>query len=291
MNPALLDLIRRRSSPLKPLPVDQTPQLIRLPNVRAVLFDVYGTLLISASGEVGTATACPAPTALREALAALGINTDRLVSQAALEPTIQRHHAEARAEGVDYPEVDIRTVWHQTLAELVTQGQLSPAALRVDLSRLAVEYECRVNPVWPMPGLRACVLALRDRRVLGIVSNAQFFTAWLFPALLGKTLEELGFAARMQYFSYRYGVAKPSPRLFEPSLQALAADGIRPDQTVYVGNDMLNDVTAAAAAGLRTALFAGDRRSLRWRREDPRVGAATPDLIITQLPQLPDCVL
>jgi putative hydrolase of the HAD superfamily len=261
-----------------------------LPDVRAVFFDIYGTLLISGSGDVGTATSCPAPAALRAALIELGIETDRLTDEAGPEPAIRRHHAAARAEGADYPEVDILAVWQQTLTELVARGQLPREALQVDLPRLAVEYECRVNPVWPMPGLASCLEALRNQRVLGIVSNAQFFTAWLFPALLGETLEVLGFPAQMQYFSYRYGIAKPSPRLFEESLRALSSTGIRPDQTVYVGNDMLNDVTAAASVGLRTVLFAGDRRSLRWRQDDPRVAAGSPDLIITALQQLPDCV-
>jgi len=33
-------------------------------------------------------------------------------------------------------------------------------------------------------------------------------------------------------------------------------------KTLYVGNDMLNDIWTATEAGCRTVLFAGDQRSL-----------------------------
>ena len=54
-----------------------------------------------------------------------------------------------------------------------------------------------------------------------------------------------------------------------------------------VGNDVRNDLLGARAAGLRTALFAGDARSLRLRRDDPRCAAVCPDLVLTHLSQLP----
>jgi putative hydrolase of the HAD superfamily len=52
----------------------------------------------------------------------------------------------------------------------------------------------------------------------------------------------------------------------------------------------LNDVFAASQVGFRTALFAGDARSLRRRDQDPRCAGATPDVILTELTQLLQCV-
>ena len=66
--------------------------------------------------------------------------------------------------------------------------------------------------------------------------------------------------------------------------------GIAAAETVFVGNDMLNDVMPASRAGFRTALFAGDQRSLRLRTGDARVAEVTPDLILTDLSQLPSCL-
>jgi putative hydrolase of the HAD superfamily len=53
---------------------------------------------------------------------------------------------------------------------------------------------------------------------------------------------------------------------------------------------MRNDIAPAKAVGMQTALFAGDRRSLRWRRGDPLVGDELPDMVLTRLPQLLECV-
>jgi putative hydrolase of the HAD superfamily len=61
-------------------------------------------------------------------------------------------------------------------------------------------------------------------------------------------------------------------------------------ETLYVGNDMLNDVWTASQCGLKTALFAGDKRSLRLREDDARCAALQPDVIVTSLSQILDIV-
>ena len=64
------------------------------------------------------------------------------------------------------------------------------------------------------------------------------------------------------------------------------ARGIAPDETVYVGNDMLNDIGPAHKVGFRTALFAGDARSLRRRENDPVCAGVKPDFIVSHLQQV-----
>ena len=49
---------------------------------------------------------------------------------------------------------------------------------------------------------------------------------------------------------------------------------------------MLNDIYPAAAAGFITALFAGDRRSLRLRKEHPACKGLQPDAIVLDLEDL-----
>ena len=63
--------------------------------------------------------------------------------------------------------------------------------------------------------------------------------------------------------------------------------GLRPDQALYLGNDMLNDVWTAGQAGLLPVLFAGDQRSLRLREDDPRCRDLRPARVLTALDQLP----
>ena len=153
-------------------------------------------------------------------------------------------------------------------------------------------YECGVNPVWPMPGLDRTLAKLRTGSLaLGIVSNAQFYTPIIFEALTGSVPEEAGFLPDLCAWSYLLGEAKPSPALFAPVGEALRSRGIKPREAVYVGNDMLNDVATARQAGMKTVLFAGDRRSLRMRDKDPRCAGTRPDAVITELAQLPDLLV
>jgi len=287
------DIIRAHCRPRDPLPTGATPVLRPLAGLRAVLFDVYGTLLISASGELNRADSVARAEAVRAAFAAATIagNIPATAAAATLVQTIQEFHERARAAGIAYPEVEIVDVWKHTIARLIASGLLPPAAERIDVCRLALEYEVRVNPVWPMPGLDDCLDQLRDRSMqLGLVTNAQVFTPEIFPALLGRTLEELGFHAGLQWYSYRYGRAKPDLWLFEQARAGLIRSGVAAAEVLYVGNDVLNDVCPARRVGFRTALFAGDARSFRPRLGDPRVAHVVPDLVITDLSMLPRCL-
>ena len=280
--------IRQQVRPLAPLPTDEPAKLIPLLDTRAVLFDIYGTMLISGCGEVGTEAATDREAALAAAWAALRlsptVDADAILLQ--FDAEIRRQHTAARQRGFPYPEVDIRDVWQQVLQ----QAEVTQLA-REQVESLALEYELRVNPVWPMPGLETCLDQLRRRGThLGIISNAQFFTPLLFPPLLDASVAELGFDAELQFYSYRHGRAKPDNRLFQLARHALENRQVEPSQVLYIGNDMLNDISAAAQAGFRTALFAGDRRSLRWRREDARVAAIQPDIVVRHLDEVCECL-
>ncbi len=153
------------------------------------------------------------------------------------------------------------SIWRQTLTQLAAQRTFSTSgsASGVDVPRLAIEYEMRINPTWPMPGAEDCLRALAARQKrLGIVSNAQFFTEFLFPAFFHQTLGELGFDPRLQFYSYRHLWAKPGLHLYELAASELLQQGVPAHNVLYIGNDMLNDVAAASRVGFRTALFAGD---------------------------------
>ncbi len=274
---------QQHAQPLAPIATGVSERIALSEPIEAVVFDIYGTLLISGCGDIGV-TAHGEGSAAGQALAAAGVEPD-LPGEAVVEQlraTIARRHHAAHERGIPFPEVDIVEVWAETIAQLVEQGRLPSTARSIDPRRVAVEYEVRVNPVWPMPGARECLEACRrSGLLLGIVSNAQFFTPAIFPALFGSTLEQLGIPPARQIYSYRYGRAKPDTYLFEEIKKELTGQAIGADRTIYVGNDMRNDIWAAAESGMRTALFAGDRRSLRMRRDDPRVSGIEPDVTVT----------
>jgi putative hydrolase of the HAD superfamily len=143
-----------------------------------------------------------------------------------------------------------------------------------------------------MPHLRECLGGLRAAGLLlGTVSNAQFYTRDLFEALLGEPVENCGFDPKLQYYSYQYGSAKPGLELFRLAAGALDDRGIAAAEALYVGNDMLNDILPAQSLGFRTALFAGDARSLRRHAGDPRLAKIAPDLVVTDLMSLSECMI
>jgi putative hydrolase of the HAD superfamily len=291
---SLLARIRALSAPLAPLPAGLPPHLPPLGPLRAVVFDVYGTLFISASGDIGTAAADAHAAPLRDALAAcrLTLAADAPDPLELLHAEIQSVHAERRAQGVAYPEVEILAIWTRWLERGRAEGWLAGRTEHVDLPRLALEYECRANPVWPMPDLAEVIDALADgKRSLGIVSNAQFYTPLLFSAFLGRTPAGLGFDEDICIWSWQHGEGKPAPGLFALLRDRLAEGAIEPAEILYVGNDMRNDIGPAQAAGMRTALFAGDGRSLRLRQDDPACRAIAPDAVLTSLKQVLEIVV
>ena len=109
-----------------------------------------------------------------------------------LRQIISEDHDKRRRTGVEYPEVDIISVWKEVF-ERLPKGMLKNEISRQDLYRFAVEYESRVNPVWPMPGLGETLSTLKGRKkIMGIVSNAQFYTPLLFQTFLGDSMQQAG---------------------------------------------------------------------------------------------------
>lgn len=278
-------VIANRQS-MESIGTDVVRDLKRIANIRAVIFDIYGTLVISGSGDVGSADSGGKDDRIAEAFAALGLQLETLPGVAELHDQIQQLNNDRRTENCPFPEVDIVDAWRGILR----RRQYDPDPQIV--VEVAAEYESRANPTWPMPGARELLATLqRAEMPLGIVSNAQIFTIPLVKDLtVSGALAAGGFDLDLCVFSNRFRQAKPGPRLFEVLCDGLNRRGIEPDQAIYVGNDMLNDVWAASRAGLKTAWFAGDRRSCRPRPDDPRCHDLVPNLILTELMQLPECL-
>jgi putative hydrolase of the HAD superfamily len=287
------DIVRRNSRTREPRPTGWQPVLARLPNVRAVLFDVYGTLFVSSAHNIHALERTAAGAAFLEALESVGVDCrcPGSVGVQRLAATMRGVHEAAHRRGNRHPEVDIQEIWKLTLTSLANEGALAHGNFDAEqIRQLAVEFECRTNPVWPMPYAAWCLKTLREAGIrLGLLSNAQFFTRELFPALLGTTVAELGFAPELQFYSYEHCTAKPGIRMHIAARAALARMRIRPAETLCIGNDMANDVVPAARLGFRTALFAGDQRSLRWG-DGPERSDFGPDIVLTDLAQLPPCV-
>lgn len=281
----LAAVIEKLSSPLEPISTGVEPRVSSLPDLQAVIFDVYGTLLISGCGDIGNSADTGRADAFAAALSAANVQ-----SELPLEMGVERLHSaiasqqeELKRNGVRFPEVDIVQAWKTALADDGLSEQ--------DLKLIAVEYECRVNPIWPMPQAIDLVQAIGASDLkMGIISNAQFFTPIAVKQLFGADLASLGFDPGMRFYSYEHNQAKPGTVLYEMAAHQLRTMGIDPKNTLYVGNDMLNDIMPANIVGFHTALFAGDKRSLRLRDGDSRVQHREPDWVVTDFAQMIDAL-
>ncbi len=267
---------------LEPLPTLVKPEINLKSPVRAIIFDVYGTLFMSASGDISIAHKNSQVSAQLEALLEkYEISLSPAQLSDLLFHAIESDHAAKKNTGIDFPEVEIDGILMQVLQTVDT------ATAR----RFSVEYEMIINPVYPMPNLVETLKILKNKNIpMGIISNAQFFTPHVFDLFCNDFPEKLGFDPDLTFYSYEYGYAKPSVFLFEQAVRQLPKKGLNPVDVLYVGNDMLNDIYTAHTIGFQTCLFAGDSRSLRLRENDPKCVSLKPDAIIKELNQLTDMI-
>jgi putative hydrolase of the HAD superfamily len=292
----LVTLIRDFSSPMTPDPTPPLPpdyealvypdgRSAPIPGIRAVIFDIYGTLFISAAGDIGTGYGYMRGSMDNLALQFGGAYTGEELKEYFRSAVMKTH--EKLFAGTAYPEVRVEEIWAGFLKQMAAEGKL-PDGFAMSPRELAVRYELAINPVYAMPGALETIGALKDSGlVLGLISNAQFFTPLFFDALFGASPAALGFDGGILIYSYETGEAKPSPALFAKAGARLSSLGIAPEAVLYVGNDMLNDVYAASASGFRTLLFAGDGRSLRLREDSRFIRNTRPAAVIRSLADIP----
>lgn len=277
------------------VPNGESPQLQKLTGIRAVVFDVYGTLISSGVGDISLANQSNRDASLRASLIENGFEISDASHEQALDQRLNaiicQHQAKRQSEGVDYPEVEIRSVWQELIHTLREKNWIH-ADKEVEIEACVIDYECRVNPTQAMPHLLHTLQLIQERGLMmSIISNAQFYTEYLFEAWADQSIESLNFCAACNVWSYQELIAKPSAQLYRIAANRLFQQhAIHPAEVLYVGNDMRNDIWPAQKIGFKTALFAGDERSLRRRENDPDCAHVVPDLVLTDLAQIIDCL-
>lgn len=295
----MIERIRVLSPAMEIEPTDEKPVLQPIDNIKAVVFDFYGTLFISGTGD--TIIEAPKESRQKALSAAFGVVFPQLSPEInaaegvrLYQETIHNHKQSMKVDGVDYPEINILKVWNEVLEKLRVNGAASLPEQPDEnlLKKLTIEFEMRDNPTYPMPDLHTALADLSDKSMLlGILSNSQFYTPLIYEAHLGSPPSKDFFDINICIWSYEERLCKPSLAFHEQLKRALAHHhNLNPADVLYVGNDMLKDIWPAHHFGFKTALFAGDARSLKWRREDEHCRDLKPDLVITRLHQLSECV-
>ncbi len=283
---------------LKPIPTMLKPFVRKDPAIKAFVFDVYGTLLVSASGDIDESVF--STDNIKQAFSVSDIRVSESVKDRAalltelleqFRQSVKDSHSRARTEELPYPEVDILKIWQDILLshgkknELVFNGQLC-------IKCFIFVFEVLSNRIYPMPGMKELLSYLADKQYpMGIISNAQFYTPVIMNYFLHNRVTEeeavAPFDPDLTVFSYKYMRSKPDMYLFELLKDKCNRKyGLYADEILFIGNDMFRDIYPAVLAGFKTALFAGDTKSLRLRQEKPELKKIVPDYIITDLMQL-----
>lgn len=253
-----------------------------LNGIKAVVFDIYGTLIHSAAGDINI-DSCRENTYF--CVNELGLKISHQNINTLLKAYILMKHTEMRnTQSIQYPEIDAIQMWKN-----ISKDKAFPLDELTDTQAAlcAVSYEIYNNPSCEMPFAMSVLESLHNKGVmLGIVSNAQFYTPLFLQAIFQKYPLWNALRFPVQVWSYQMKEAKPSSQLFQRMLDEYAQLNIHAHEIVYIGNDKRNDIAPPQSLGIRTLLFAGDSLSYRPRRDDPTINAIHPDAIITTLEEI-----
>jgi putative hydrolase of the HAD superfamily len=239
-------------------------------NIRAVIFDIYGTLL-----EVNPPTE-DAPARWEQLWRDNFATSPRLALaqfSAACNDILTREHAHARARGIPFPEV----CWPAVAAEALPELRGFSA---VERDRFLFQQAQLWHTVRMAAEAAATLRWLKDRPgLLGIASNAQAYTLReLEKALATHALGMDLFEGHLCFWSFEHGFSKPDPHVFQILTARFAALGISPREILMVGDRLDNDIEPAKAQGWRTWQFGpaadGDWAGLREILSGPQPKAS-----------------
>lgn len=290
-------------------PPKARPYLRRLPEVRAVIWRLYGTLLCIEGGELYLEH----PQKLMREVALdktvqefkMWSAMTRRPGQPAeqLEQLYQRVLGEQKllpaTAGERYPEILADRVWEEIIKKLLQKEYCWDVGFYGSLNefsqKVAYFFHASLQGTAAYPGAVSALREVVGRGLLqGYLDNGQVFTpVQLQRALKAQeaavSVDDL-FAQDLRVLSYEYRVRKPSELLFRQLLLRLEARGLSPRQALYVGCQIEQDVVPARRLGLRTALFAGDKNSLRASPEQLKGATSRPDVLLTELTQIAEVV-
>lgn len=212
--------------------------------LRAVIFDVYGTLM-----QVG-----PPPTNAEELWQELFQEffqtpppLARLDFSVACNRAIMLRHNAARARGIAYPEI----LWPSIVAEVLP----SFATLKPEQRTEFVFRQIQIGrTIKLMHSVAETLRWLAGKHcLLCIASNAQAYTLQeLASALKAEGCKSDIFNKELCYWSYQNGFSKPDPHGYQMLRMRLEARGISPVETLMVGDRLDNDVAPARLIGFQT---------------------------------------
>jgi len=298
---------RRTNLPPPPQPAKIEIYSEHLENIRAVLWDVYGTLCGVDVGDLEKSmqNTDRLTIAAEETIAEFGLAQSFQLMFPQHSPAvalrdlylrlIDHSHLRSLAMGIEYPEVIIEKIWETILTQCLQVGY-QPSRKESTLFtayRWAYFFDHKLQHTYLYPHALVCLQALKQAGIIqGIISNAQFYTPLHLRRLLCHVSKEDSvelqdyFSEPLVLFSYELGYSKPNSRAFQKAIDILSRQGIAPDEILYIGNDMLNDIWTAKKNGIKAMLYAGDHTQINLREDEPRCVNLRADAVVTDMTQI-----
>ena len=288
-------------------PVKARRHLVRLPNIKAVLWNVYGTLLAIPHGDL--LFEHPQPFIMSNAL-------DKTIQEFKMWASMSRKpgqpseylgavYAQVLLEhravtgGERFPEVCADKVWEAIVKRLLQKDYKFDAGFFGSLNeysrKIAYFFHASLQGTAAYENAAAALRHVADSGLRqGLLADGQCFTT----LQLQRGLAAQDRAARLDdlvrpdlvTLSCDVRGRKPSERLFRQALSVLAEQGIGPGEVLHVGSRIGQDLVPARRLGLRTGLFAGDKASLQATPEQLKESAGRPDVLLTDLGQIREIV-
>lgn len=240
-------------------------------DIRALLFDVNGTLIDIETDE-----------GLEEIYRAIGhfltyqgILLHRWEVRDLYFQIMQQQREQSTEAFAEWDAVEVWREFLQKKASNYTRSLPSKKLEQLPLFLAELHRGIARKRLRLYPQVQETLNRLRFSYSMAVVSDAQ--SAYAVP--------ELHAVGLLNYFnsvivSGDYGYRKPDPRLFQKALDALQ---VRPEQALYLGNDLYHDIFGAQQVGMK-AIF------VSYNQDNPSYQAISPDYTIYRFADLTQAV-
>ncbi len=278
--------------------------LVRLPEIRVVIWNIYGTLLAISDGELYFE------------------HPKKFIMDLALDKTLQEFKmwgsmsrkpgqpAEylgqmyrkvledlrmAPSPGEKYPEIPVELIWEGILKKLFQKEYQFDVNFYGSLNeysrKVAYFFHASLQGTACYKGADQAMQTVKQANLgQGLLGNGQVFTTVQLQRGLAQQDANMRLESLVDpefcLLSHQVRSQKPSPRLFQNLLTSLEQKGIGPSQVLHVGNSIDKDIVPAKNAGMRTALVTLDKNTLQATKDNLKDAATRPDILMTELTQI-----
>lgn len=288
----------------EPDPPKARPHLASLSGIRAVLWNVYGTLLSISEGELKYEVD---NSFLMEVALEKTIHEFKMWNSMSRKPgqpsaymrEIQQKVINdmrlAPSPNEKYPEIVAERVWESIIKKLFQKEYTFDAGFYGSLNefskKVAYFYHASLQGTACYPEAAKCLEDVKENGLVqGLLADGQCFTPIQLQRSLqsqnpGIVLDEL-IPPAYRFLSAEQKARKPSENLFRSALRALEKLSIQPREVLHLGSNLARDIFPAKKLGMKTGLFAGDRNSLSATPEQLKDPQYRPDVLLTELSQV-----